>query len=73
MKKLHIRRPVWRGPRLSRKARTVRNLTLSALAAAVLYAALGFPPYTVNGTVDSSGINTKERAKFGQLLFLRTG
>ena len=52
MKKLHIRRPVWRGPRLSRKARIVRNLTLSALAAAVLYAALGFPPYTVNGMVD---------------------
>lgn len=52
MKKLHIRRPIWRGPRLSRKARTVRNLTLSALAAAVLYAALGFPPYTVNGMVD---------------------
>ena len=51
MKKLHIRRPIWRGPRLSRKARIVRNLTLSALAAAVLYAALGFPPYTVIGMV----------------------
>lgn len=56
MKKLHIRRPVWRGPRLSRKARTVRNLTLSALAAAVLYVALGFPPYTVNGMVDRKSV-----------------
>ena len=57
MKRLHIKRPsfrlpVWKGPRLNRKARIVRNLLLSALAALVLYAALDFPPYTVDGMMD---------------------
>lgn|GEM_PF-5420635 len=57
MKQLHIKRPVlrlpvWKGPRLSRKTRIVRNLLLSVLSAAVLYAAMDFPPYTVDAMMD---------------------
>lgn len=47
-----LRLPVWKGPRLSRKARILRNLVLSLLAGVVLYVAMGCPPYTVKGMVD---------------------
>lgn len=52
IKRPAFRLPVWKGPRLNRRARIVRNLLLSALAVILLYAALGFPPYTVDAMMD---------------------
>lgn len=37
---------------MSRGQKTVRNLLLCALLGALVYAALGFPPYTVRGMLD---------------------
>lgn len=41
-----------RGFRLNRKQKIVRNLLVCLLLAAVTYAALGFPPYTVQGMLE---------------------
>ena len=38
--------------RLNRGQKTIRNLALCALLAALVYAMLGFPPYTVRGMLD---------------------
>lgn len=38
--------------RLNRGQKTVRNLVLCALLGALIYAMLGFPPYTVRGILD---------------------